>query len=312
MSSATPPHAASASPMPEGVTDPNYRPLPGRLGNLTVTQLHTLEKFKKELQDEGHFVPERMDDATLLRFLRARKFDLAKAKIMLISAEQWRKDEKVDEIAKGFDFPEKAAIDEFYPQYYHKCDKDGRPIYIESLAHLDIDKMNKTFGEERLREVLPRRFIYEYEKFLNERLPACSKAVGHPVETSCTILDLGGVALTSYPKVSKYVMDAASIGQNRYPECMGKFYIINAPSVFTWIWYGIKRFLDEVTVSKIAILSPTEYQEKLKEQIPVENLPVEYGGTCKCEGGCSSSDAGPWNPPTGKNALENGDAEGSK
>lgn len=169
--------------------------------------------------------------------------------------------------------------------------------------------MNKTIGEERLREVLPKRLIYEYEKFLTERLPACSKAVGHPVETSCTILDLGGVALTSYPKVSKYVMDAASIGQNRYPECMGKFYIINAPSLFTWVWYGIKRFLDEVTVSKISILSPTEYREKLKEQIPLENLPVEYGGTCQCGVGCSSSDAGPWNPTAGAVALENGDAD---
>jgi hypothetical protein len=55
--------------MPEGVTDPNYKPLPGRLGNLTVAQQHALEKFKKELQDEGHFVPERMDDATLLRYV---------------------------------------------------------------------------------------------------------------------------------------------------------------------------------------------------------------------------------------------------
>ena len=60
-------NAASASPMPEGVTDPNYKPLPGRLGNLTVMQQHTLEKFKKELQDEGLFVPDRMADATLLR-----------------------------------------------------------------------------------------------------------------------------------------------------------------------------------------------------------------------------------------------------
>jgi hypothetical protein len=55
--------------MPEGVTDPNFKPLPGRLGNLTVTQQHVLEKLKKELQDEGHFVPERMDDATLLRWV---------------------------------------------------------------------------------------------------------------------------------------------------------------------------------------------------------------------------------------------------
>jgi CRAL/TRIO, N-terminal domain len=132
MSSSTQPQAASASPMPEGVTDPNYKPLPGRLGNLTVQQMHTLEKFKKELQDEGQFVPERMDDATLLRyvlatlfykrpigereihivtaasadrsslarFLRARRFDLAKAKAMLLAAEEWRKKEKVEEIAK--------------------------------------------------------------------------------------------------------------------------------------------------------------------------------------------------------------------
>jgi hypothetical protein len=62
-----PPQQASASALPEGITDPNYVPLPGRLGNMTVPQQHALAKFKKELQDEGHFVPERMDDATLLR-----------------------------------------------------------------------------------------------------------------------------------------------------------------------------------------------------------------------------------------------------
>lgn len=61
------PQQASASALPEGVTDPNYQPLPGRLGNLTVPQQHALEKLKKELQEEGVFVPERMDDAMLLR-----------------------------------------------------------------------------------------------------------------------------------------------------------------------------------------------------------------------------------------------------
>lgn len=66
--------AASASPMPEGVTDPNYKPEPGRLGNLTVVQLHTLEKLKKELKDEGHFVEERMNDAMLLRCVFAACF----------------------------------------------------------------------------------------------------------------------------------------------------------------------------------------------------------------------------------------------
>lgn len=50
-----------------GATDPNYRPPPGRLGNLTPVQQEALDRLKKEIQDDGKFVPERMDDASLLR-----------------------------------------------------------------------------------------------------------------------------------------------------------------------------------------------------------------------------------------------------
>ncbi|KAH9483135.1 Sec14 cytosolic factor [Psilocybe cubensis] len=285
------PQAASASPMPEGVTDPNYRPEPGRLGNLTMVQLHTLEKFKKELKEEGHFVEERMDDATLLRFLRARKFDLVKAKEMLLAAEQWRKEFGVDDIIKNFDFKEKAEVDKYYPQYYHKNDKDGRPVYVERLGKLDIKALYAATTQERQLQ----RLVFEYEKFLTERLPACSKAAGHPVETSCTILDLGGVSLSNFYRVKDYVSQASSIGQNRYPETMGKFYIINAPWAFSTVWMVIKPWLDEVTVKKINILG-SGYKDELLKQIPKENLPKEFGGECECSGGCSLSDAGPWNP----------------
>ncbi|KAH7888185.1 CRAL-TRIO domain-containing protein [Phlebopus sp. FC_14] len=291
----TPQQHASASPMPEGVTNPNYKPLPGRLGNLTVTQQHALDTLKKQLQDEGHFVPERMDDATLLRFLRARKFDVAAAKLMLLNAEQWRKDFGVDDIVKNFEFPEKEKVDELYPQYYHNMDKDGRPIYIERLGKLNIDALYKVTSQERQLK----RFVLEYEKFLSERLPACSKAVGYPVETSCTILDLEGVSLTNFYNVRDYVLQTARIGQDRYPECMGKFYIINAPWAFSAVWMIIKPWLDEVTVAKIDILRSGAYKDKLLAQIPAENLPAEFGGKCQCPGGCSLSDAGPWNLPEG-------------
>lgn len=83
---------------------------------------------------------------------------------------------------------------------------------------------------------------------------------------------------------------------------MGKFYIINAPFMFSTVWGFIKPWLDEVTVAKISILG-SDYKGKLLEQIPKENLPVEYGGTCKCEGGCSLSDAGPWNEKTPKETV---------
>ncbi|KAF8728334.1 hypothetical protein AX14_006776 [Amanita brunnescens Koide BX004] len=288
MSSAEP---ASASPMPPGVTDPNYKPLPGRLGNLTIVQNHALEKLKKEVTEAGKFVPERMDDATLLRFLRARKFDVPKAKEMLFNCEQWRHDFGVDDLVANFDFKEKAQVDKFYPQYYHKMDNDGRPVYIERLGLLDIKGLYSVTTPERQLQ----RLVFEYEKFLAERLPACASARGHPVETSCTILDLGGVSLTNFYRVKDYVMKAASIGQDRYPETMGKFYIINAPWAFSAVWAVVRPWLDEVTVSKINILG-SGYKEELLKQIPADCLPKDYGGTCVCAGGCSLSDAGPWNP----------------
>ncbi len=58
------------------------------------------------------------------------------------------------------------------------------------------------------------RLVYEYERFLRDRLPACAAAAGHPVETSCTIMDLHNVGLGSFYKVKDYVSQASTIGQN--------------------------------------------------------------------------------------------------
>lgn len=88
-------------------------------------------------------------------------------------------------------------------------------------------------------------------------------------------------------------MAAAAIGQDRYPESMGKFFIINAPWTFSTVWSFVKPWLDEVTVAKIDIVG-SGYKDKLLAQIPAENLPKEFGGLCECSGGCSLSDAGPW------------------
>jgi len=42
---------------------------------------------------------------------------------MLLNAEQWRKDFKVDDVVKNLDFKEKEEVNKYYPQYYHKTDK---------------------------------------------------------------------------------------------------------------------------------------------------------------------------------------------
>ena len=65
----------------------------------------------------------------------------------------------------------------------------------------------------------------------------------------------------------------------------------------------VKRWLDPVTVDKIAILG-SDYQSTLLQQVPPENLPHQFGGQCECSGGCELSDEGPWRDPQWKLSLD--------
>lgn len=262
----------------------------GHPGHTTPEQDEKVVQLRKELEEAGY--TERLDTLTMLRFLRARKFDVALAKEMFVGCETWRKEFKVDEICKDFVYVEKPKVFEYYPQYYHKIDKDGRPVYIEQLGKIDLAQMLKITTEERMIQNL----VLEYERLADPRLPACSRKANKLLETCCTIMDLKGVGVTSISQVYGFLKKVTAISQNYYPERLGKLYIINAPWGFSGAFSMVKGFLDPVTVEKIHVLS-SSYKKDLLAQIPEENLPKAFGGTCECEGGCELSDAGPWKDP---------------
>jgi len=76
------------------------------------------------------------------------------------------------------------------------------------------------------------------------------------------------------------VKGIAKIDQAQYPETLGRFFIINTPSVFPMVWRGVKMFLDPVVVSKIEIFGckEVEWKKRLCEYIGPENVPQNYGG----------------------------------
>ncbi|KAH3899821.1 probable SEC14 cytosolic factor [Saccharomycodes ludwigii] len=267
--------------------------LPGTFGKLNETQTAAVKKLREILTEKGF--TKRLDDLTLLRFLRARKFDVGQAQIMFEECEKWRKSFGTDTILEDFHYDEKPLVAKYYPQYYHKTDKDGRPVYIEELGSVNLTEMYKITTQERMLKNL----VWEYESFEKYRLPACSRKAGHLVETSCTILDLKGISITAAAQVLSYVREASYIGQNYYPERMGRFYLINAPFGFSAAFRLFRPFLDPVTVSKIFILG-SSYKKDLLKQIPEENLPVKFGGKSEVsekEGGLLLSDIGPWRDP---------------
>ncbi|KAL1988128.1 hypothetical protein VTN96DRAFT_658 [Rasamsonia emersonii] len=285
----TAPKAANLDPKYDDYDYPTTAPevKSGHPGHTTPEQDAKVVQLRSMLEQLGY--TERLDTLTLLRFLRARKFNVEAAKVMFVECEKWRKEFGTDDLVRNFEYTEKPQVFEYYPQYYHKTDKDGRPVYIEKLGKIDLNAMYKITTAERMLQNL----VCEYEKLADPRLPACSRKAGKLLETCCTIMDLKGVGITNVPSVYGYVRQASAISQNYYPERLGKLYLINAPWGFSSVFSVVKSFLDPVTVDKIKVLG-SNYQKELLEQVPAENLPKEFGGTCECEGGCQLSDMGPW------------------
>ncbi|KAK6202300.1 phosphatidylinositol/phosphatidylcholine transfer protein Sec14p [Scheffersomyces amazonensis] len=260
----------------------------GYTSNLTDEQKTVLNHLRTSLEALGY--KDRLDDASLLRFLRARKFDLFKAQEMFVNCEKWRKEFGTNNILTEFHYDEKPLVASLYPQYYHKTDKDGRPVYYEELGKVDLTKMLTITTQDRMLKNL----AWEYESMCRYRLPACSRKMGHLVETSCTIMDLKGISISTASQVIGYVREASVIGQNYYPERMGKFFLINAPFGFATAFKLFKPFLDPVTVAKINILGYS-YQKELLIQIPAENLPTKFGGKSEIsDQDLYLNDVGPW------------------
>jgi hypothetical protein len=58
--------------------------------------------------------------------------------------------------------------------------------------------------------------------------------------------------------------------------------IINAPGFFSLFWGLIKKFIDPRTAQRIQVFSNTEKGlAALRQLVPVEEIPVDYGGTFK-------------------------------
>ena len=271
----------------------------GFYNELNQEQYNALQKWKGQLQSEdviGDFSI--YDDLYLLRFLRARKFDLVKTMEMFKKFLQWRVEKQVDNLRENFQIQNLIAIKKVYPHGYHRTDKIGRPVYIELYDKTDVKELFKITTEENMVNY----YIKQYERQMKYIFPACSAVVKRPVEQSCTILDANGIGIGALiGPIKGFLKLASSIGQDYYPEMLGKMTIVNVGFFFRAIWTLVKSFLDQKTQDKISLLK-SNYKEDLLKLVDEDKLPQFFGGTCTCDGfiyGCLGSDIGPWNPEGG-------------
>ncbi|MCJ1399292.1 hypothetical protein MMC11_002494 [Xylographa trunciseda] len=215
-------------------------------------------------------------DGLLLRFLRARKWDVEKALVMMVSTMQWRShDMHVDddimyngEAAAYKDATESTGaiqkegedfmkIMRLGKSFLHGCDKEGRPIcVVRARLHRAGEQ-----SEASLERVTVH--IIETARLL----------LSPPVDSATIVFDMTGFSMANmdYAPV-KFMIKCF---EANYPESLGVVLVHKSPWVFQGIWTIIKGWLDPVVASKVHFTKTTD---ELSQFISLAHIPAELGG----------------------------------
>ncbi|KAH0609561.1 uncharacterized protein H6S33_013047 [Morchella sextelata] len=204
-------------------------------------------------------------DGLLLRFLRARKWDVDKALVMMVATMNWRsKEMNVQEVVSKGEEAYAASPDQGFikqlrmgKSFLHGMDKEGRPIcFVRVRLHKQADQ-----SEEAL------------EKYTVYIMETARLMLRDPVDTAAVVFDMSGFSMANmdYAPV-KYLIKCF---EAHYPESLGVCLVHKAPWIFQSIWSIIRGWLDPVVASKIHF---TKSVEDMEAYIPRSNILKELGG----------------------------------
>ena len=243
------------------------------LGVLTPLEESRLCQLKYSLQDthKGKLP----NDAHLLRFLRAREFDLAAAKEMVLKSLLWRKSHAVDKILSTYQQP--PVVQQFFPGAWHHSDKLGRPLFVLRLGHMDIKGLLRAVGDDGLLKLVL--------SLCEDGLRRCAVATtqrGKPISTWTLLVDLEGLSMRHLwrPGV-KCLFRIIEIMEAHYPETMGLALIVRTPRVFPVLWTLIGPLIDDNTKNKFMVHSSSEVAtDALAQFLDPDIIPHFLGGPC--------------------------------
>ncbi|TDZ33229.1 SEC14 cytosolic factor [Colletotrichum spinosum] len=269
----------------------------GHLGHLSETEEAQLDAFKTLLTEKGLYKPgppASHDDATLLRYLRARKWVPEDAFTQFKETEEWRVASDLDTLYRTIELDAYEQSRRLYPQWTGRRDRRGIPLYLYEIKHLDnktianYEKSGKdsTFSKAKWDGKTPTgllRLFALYENLTRFTQPFATQLQDRehpaaPITLSTNIVDISGVSLKQFWNLKGHMQSASQLATAHYPETLDRIFIIGAPVFFSTVWGWVKRWFDPITVSKIFILSPHEVLPTLEQFVDRRNIPKKYGG----------------------------------
>nr|XP_043881531.1 SEC14-like protein 2 [Solea senegalensis] len=242
----------------------------GRVGDLSPKQAEALQLFRERIQDILPQLPAQHDHF-LLRWLRARNFNLQKSEAMLRKHLEFRKQMKIDTIITEWRPPE--VIEKYLSGGMCGHDLEGSPIWYDVIGPVDpkglfLSASKQDFIKSKIRDC----------EMLQKDCDRQSERLGRNVESITMIYDVEGLGLKHLwkPAIETYG-EILQMFEDNYPEGLKRLFVIKAPKLFPVAYNLVKHFLSEITRQKIHILGDN-WKEVLLKYIDAEELPMIYGG----------------------------------
>ncbi|KAI7851022.1 CRAL-TRIO domain-containing protein [Circinella umbellata] len=206
-------------------------------------------------------------DSTLLRYLRARKWDDDAAYRMLANTLRWRLHMRVDDISKLGETGLHQELEKAKPglgdQFLEQMrmgkatlggpDKSNRGIcFINVQLHYKDDQ--------------PAEAIQLCSLYLME---TARIFMGYPMVNACIVFNLENFTLANWD--FEFVKFLLTCLERYYPETLGLCLIHKAPWVFSTVWSVVSPMLDPVVAAKIKF---SKNLEEFQQHIDVGSTPV--------------------------------------
>ncbi|KAK9719735.1 hypothetical protein K7432_004614 [Basidiobolus ranarum] len=196
-------------------------------------------------------------DNVMLRFLRARNFDVQKSSDMLLKALEWRLDEDVENIIEKGEASLNQKLLQDGLAHFRGRDSYGRPLCM-AYVHNWYPKAQS---------------LTEFKRFMIWTLETGRLLIDDEKDGKMSaIIDTSGFSMGKVDFAAAHFL--VNCMEAYYPECLGNLYIVDAPWIFSGFWKMISPLLDPVIKSKIVFCK----RKELCGHIDPEQIMDSLGG----------------------------------
>lgn len=243
---------------------------------LSADQAATLEIFTRNVQDLAD-AGARVDQATLLRYLRAKKFQLQKAETLFRKAMQWRKDNDLDRIATHWDLEayERTLAPWWLSGGIIGVGLQGQPVALERIGRCKWPHMCDALPFEVLQKldaVHCMRCLAAVEEDSLRR--------GVPFTGTTLVVDLHGFGWDQAQPRAAYMLSQMTTARTLImPETVKELLFIRTPQAFVYAWSAFGHLLDPNTKHKVQMATEADTLPLLRKYLRDDQIPGYLGGS---------------------------------